>query len=694
VEFYYQQWLPDAVLATLDLFEATRAVRESIHTDILRVGEPRLELPEPEVAGVVNGVLPADTAGTTATVTYTKTFKNDEAFMFWLGWRTGEYSDSIKLNEFTAGQRVPFPISAAMIKGNEGGTVEAWYHIVRAAGGTSYSDTLKFSVGVALDLQAPKIKEAPNDTNLDPLDAQSALTAVVDSAGLLLGATIIVTWTGAPGSLPAGSHTTAPWTVTTLGRQEIPLDVSVIPFNLVKSITLSCTVTHGSQEPKESPPRTLAVLQLRVDLSHSPKIIQAADGGDGTELDVSTLTGPATLRGGFWPHIANGQRVWMSVIGIKKDGTEYKRVVWTGPNNAVNGTWISQKYLDATVSLVEIQSLKHQSALTLTFMTTLDRSTDESQALSFPVRTYTVKTVEDVDPTIDSIKGSPSGKEIHPGETTVETTVVLGGVAAKGQKVEIIDGVVSKGEATAHITHGIWSLTVRNLAVAEHCFKAKALYAPGAESDARTFRIVRPLSIDQSPMILDGVKLLQPYGWSSKEVPRNTMTRIPTGGIPEITFTSSNPSIATVDITTGKVTGLKNGSAVITVKDGSYNQLSYQVIVSNVYKMITTSTTDRLSFDQIHAWGLAQGGIQLPGATDSGPVTKAFLENFTELHYFLRRIDPGMDPRYKVRWQAPTKNNLVAGHYLNENNIPAASAYGSGGVVGFEGPAFTFVPTS
>jgi hypothetical protein len=406
VEFYYQQLIADSVLATLDPFEASRAIRESIHTDILRVGEPRLELPEPEVAGVVNGVLPADTAGTTATVTYTKTVKNDEVFMFWKGSKTGEYTDSIKLNEFTAGQRVPFPIPAAVIKGNEGGTVEARYHIVRAAGGTSYSDTLTFSVGVALDLQAPKIKEAPNDTSLDPLDAQGALTAVVDSAGLLLGDTIIVTWTGAPGSLPAGSHTTAPWTVTTLGRQEIPLDVSVIPFNLVKSITLSCTVTRGSQEPKESPPRTLAVLQLRVDLSHSPKIIQAADGGDGTELDVSTLTGPATLRGGFWPHIAVNQRVWMVVSGTKKDGTEYTREVWRGPNNAVNALWISQGYLDATVPLVDMQSLKHQSELLVKFMTTLDRSTDESQALIFPVRTYTVKALDLKDPVIREANGN------------------------------------------------------------------------------------------------------------------------------------------------------------------------------------------------------------------------------------------------------------------------------------------------
>ncbi|KPG78549.1 hypothetical protein AEQ63_25320 [Pseudomonas sp. RIT-PI-o] len=169
----------------------------------------------------------------------------------------------------------------------------------------------------------------------------------------------------------------------------------MIAFNLAKSITLDYTVTRGTQDPKESRIRALAVLQLRVDLSHSPKIIQAADGGDGTDLDVSTLTAAATLRGGFWPHIASGQRVWMRVEGTKKDDKPYTRTVWTGPSNAVNALWISQGYLDASLPLPDLQGLKDQSELAVTFMSTPDHSTDENLALSFPVRTYTVKAVED-----------------------------------------------------------------------------------------------------------------------------------------------------------------------------------------------------------------------------------------------------------------------------------------------------------
>ncbi|MBC3210513.1 Ig-like domain repeat protein, partial [Pseudomonas sp. SWRI111] len=68
----------------------------------------------------------------------------------------------------------------------------------------------------------------------------------------------------------------------------------------------------------------------------------------------------------------------------------------------------------------------------------------------------------------------------------VETAVTLSGVAANGQQVEVFDGTVSKGQATAHATTGVWTLLVSALAVAAHSFTAKALYGSGASSAART----------------------------------------------------------------------------------------------------------------------------------------------------------------------------------------------------------------
>ncbi|WP_281926095.1 hypothetical protein, partial [Pseudomonas moraviensis] len=110
LELYYQLLIEDSVLGTMSKLNQTHAIRESIHADILQIGEPRQELPEPAVDGVVSGVLPSDTNGTTLTVNYLKTVKGDIVTRVWEGSITGVNSDRVELSSFTAGQPVAFPI--------------------------------------------------------------------------------------------------------------------------------------------------------------------------------------------------------------------------------------------------------------------------------------------------------------------------------------------------------------------------------------------------------------------------------------------------------------------------------------------------------------------------------------------------------------------------------------------------------
>jgi hypothetical protein len=131
-------------------------------------------------------------------------------------------------------------------------------------------------------------------------------------------------------------------------------------------------------------------------------------------------------------------------------------------------------------------------------------------------------------PTLTSVKGSPSGVEIPQNDTTVETAVTLSGVAAKGQQVEIFDGATSKGKATADPTTGKWERLVTGLIAAAHSFKAKALYAPGAESTPpRTLTVV-------SFIPFEGFESLQ-----EQEIFTTLMT--PVG-----TFTKNSPGFASI----------------------------------------------------------------------------------------------------------------------------------------------------
>jgi hypothetical protein len=495
VEVYYQLLIEDSVLGSMNRVNATHAIRESIHADILQVGEPRLELPEPEVAGVVNGVLPADTDGTTLTVVYLKTVKGDEVVYEWVGSITGKASDSIVLTTFTAGQPVAFDIPAALIKGNEGGTVSASYLIKRAeGGGTSYANPLAFSVGVALelDLKAPTIKQTSGNT-LDPLAAKDALTATVDYTGIAVDDEIIVHWNGGSGTPPEGSHTTGTWKVTALGVQNIPLLTSVLPFNLGKNVTVNYTVKRGTAQPVPSPVLALAVQNI---LDGDTRLPHAVINDNTTDaLDVLTLPANALTRVAAWPFIRQGQRLWMSYF--VDDNPTPVSTTYTAdplPSEGVAGGVYPATPVDV------LKGLNHGTQLRIEFKVSLDGGTDITKAVSFPPRRYNVTAVEFRKPTIESVKGIPSNQDIPPGGTTEETAVTLSGTANEGLQVEVFDNLDSKGTVTADATSGVWTLEVSGLNVAAHSFTAKAKYGANPASEAWGFT-VKAAQTDQRPEI-------------------------------------------------------------------------------------------------------------------------------------------------------------------------------------------------
>ncbi|MCP1476099.1 hypothetical protein ABIA54_005054 [Pseudomonas sp. EB276 TE3739] len=477
-EFYYQQLIAETVLATLNPYEATRAIRESIHTEILQIGEPRLELPEPEVAGVVDGVLPADTAGTTLTVVYTETVSGDEVFMFWIGSITGEYPDSIKLNEFTAGQRVPFTIPATVIKGNEGGTVEARYEIKRAADGTSYSNSLTFSVGVALEnpLPLPQMPQAAGtgaSVTLAPLDAQNGGRVIVAYTGMNDTHSIQLTMTGTPGG---GSPAISPKPGVASGSVEFLIPAEAIAANIgnaAKTFTLQYEVTQGTSKVP-SLPLTVTVTPLPAAELDKLSIVQA----DGNELELAKVTAGGTVRAGVWAFMKAGQPVWLVLKGKNAQGGEHNHVLWNVPGAAVNQTWIDTGKYDQPIPYSYLKDLGHGTVLELHYKLALTLSQVEADAIVGPVKAYTIKAVEYVQPTLDNVLDD-KGIEIPEGRTTVSTTLVLKGTASKGEKVEIYDGsgtsAVLKGMADVDAVTGEWECLI-TVPFGDRQLYAKALY--------------------------------------------------------------------------------------------------------------------------------------------------------------------------------------------------------------------------
>jgi hypothetical protein len=440
---------------------------------------------------------------------------------------------------------------------------------------TSTVKTLDVHLSRPLELPAPTVR-GQTGNNFSP--TQPEIRVLVPQGSLLPDDKLTVQWTGAT-AVPAGSYT-SPQRLVSAGL-EIAVPRSVLAYSLGKPVTVTYTIERNGVSTT-SLPLTLNIQTLPASALITPKII---DADANNVLDVIALgTKNPTIHGLLWTLIDVGQHVWMSLEGKKADGSPHNLTVWSGGASYANATWVSQGFWPRTFANSYVKELGNDSTLTIKFKASLDKSNNAATATVFPDRTYTIRAVALVAPTITQALDS-KGVVIPQGGTTVDTTVKLSGAGAKGQKVQIKDGATIKGEATVNLTTGLWELTVTGLTVAAHSFTATALYGSGQVSAARTLNvIVKELAIDTTPLRLSAFKI---NWWNTSPVPGNFATRLPSGGTPPYRYWSRNINVATVD-SRGEVTGVKNGSAFIDVHDSAGKFVTYQVVVSNVWDLVAS----------------------------------------------------------------------------------------------------------
>ena len=437
---------------------ALLSVRESLVFP-MQVGVPLPTFDRPEVEGADNDALDPDKVpptGATLVVPYLGTRDKDRVTWRWRGSASGgSTSGHIDLIPATAGKPVRITVAKQYVTANLNGTVVADYSIQRAGATVGNSHELTLRIGTALDLDAPKIKEANGSTSLNPLAAKDSLTAIVDYTGMAIGDDIIVTWTG---TTPNGSDTSAKTPVTTLGPQSIPLKNAVVAFNLGKAVTVSYTVTRGGAPvPSKVLPLTVLAIPQEDPALGKPLITQAANNGEGPELDVRALTANATMRINSWPLIALKQYVWLRVEGTNKDESKYDKTFLQPPGSQTNQGWVDQGYYLHQIPLADLQNLKDGSDLTLYFKAGLGGSQDVNEAVSFPVRKYTVK-VALTQPIKPSIKEAPGSSTLNPIAAKDRLTVVVpqyAGMASTDQLTVTWTGAANTPAGGSHTSAAV-----------------------------------------------------------------------------------------------------------------------------------------------------------------------------------------------------------------------------------------------
>ncbi|OJA23531.1 hypothetical protein BGV47_32060 [Burkholderia ubonensis] len=584
-----------------------------------RVGEAGALLPPPEVdyLDVGSGVLDPDRVpewGTFLTVPKAaNTMRGDDVTVYWRG-RTGGPSDSFEdrlpVSDATAGDALPFPIEKWLVTANLDANVTARYVIMRD-GEPLPSEPRTFRVGAAqVELDAPRIKEATGAT-LDPAAARDALTAVVEYDNEP-DDKVKVTWTG---NGAAGSTTTA-WIDVGSVPLEIPLDKGVVAFNLGRTVSVSYEVQRNGQTlgSSDALPLSVGALSENALLPSKPKILEAQGNGDGTELDLGNVTGGATVHIDNWPLIAVGQRVWLWLRGKTSDGSTHDLPLWMSA--AVNGSEVDRGYLEKVAPYSYLQELGDGSALTVEFEATFDQSTDEANAVPFPLRTYTVKAVPDVVPTIETLKDDLN-RDIGQDASVVTASISLTGTAAAGQEVEILNGQTLL--TTVSAPGGNWSAP--NLPVSagsSYSLTARGKYGSNPESTPpRTFTVASPLAVGPETVHLDTTRYYV-FIHDTWEVPPPSywpeeVYNVPvTGGVPPYYFTitaASGEKVIRVS-ETGQILPWRNsGWAHVTVSDSAGNSLVIQVGTTHLWQY--QQAANRVTRTQADTY-LAQKGLKMP----------------------------------------------------------------------------------
>lgn len=193
------------------------------------------------------------------------------------------------------------------------------------------------------------------------------------------------------------------------------------------------------------------------------------------------------------------------------------------------------------------------------------------------------------------------------GSVTDSTTLRLEGTGKAGSVMRLYDGNALVMSASVTL-EAAWAILLDDLGAGEHTFGVQA--PDNSLSPLWHIQVAAPLTIDNSPMELKGLFIKAPQSWprSTLDAPGNVGSRTASGGIPPYAYSSSDPAIASVD-SQGKVTGNANGQALISVRDSRERVASYNVTVSNVWRLEINEGP--LNFAQANAWMSSLPGRRL-----------------------------------------------------------------------------------
>ncbi|SEP36449.1 Ig-like domain-containing protein, partial [Pseudomonas sp. ok266] len=709
--------------------------RASLHASLLNVGEAQRELVKPIVLGEKDGVLePKDLPGGASKITAPRPVPvpseaNDIVKYFCIVEGNEPVTDSKKLNALSKDKNVDFPLNAAFVaqhfEPNREKKMQVHYEIFRAASNrTSYSNVLEFVIGEPVALDPPTIdsvKGSPSGKDIDEGGTTVETSVVLSGTGAkgknveirdgaivkdqvtadpvsgiwtytASGLTVTkhsFTATGKYGAEPSSAAYTLTVTaviVPTLSNvlddrnKEVPEGTSTFSTSLIlkgsasKGQDVEAFDGNGSgavSKGKATADQTTGLWECTIEVAVGARRLYVkslyhprSTYSNVRLLTVETLRAPtlSSVKGSLSDNEIpeNGFTVETAVIlsGVAAAGRDVEVLDGTdikGKETAdgVTGIW--------SLPIANLSNAKH--SFTARYV--------EQPTLVSAARTLTV--TQATAPTLTSVKGSPSDIEIPEGAETTETAVTLSGAAAKGQKVEVFDGIEPVGTPQAD-AKGAWNWAVSNLKEEKHSFTAQALYGEGQISEpARTLTVISELIVDTSPLNLNQLNYsidMIAAGWlrTGNDPAGTSETRTVSGGLPPYSFTTNAPQIASVD-GDGCIRSEGNGEAVITVSDALGQTKTITVKCSNVRRVLISP--NQMVPSSALAWIDANGTRLLTSNTQMVQILKTkYFSEISSLHYTGATSDPSWPWTVLIADYSLYPNGQYIRHTIGTNTHP------------------------
>ncbi|MDR7056730.1 hypothetical protein J2W70_004123 [Pseudomonas koreensis] len=618
--------------------------RRSRRTTVQIIGQVE-QLPAPSVAGIVGDVLdpsilPAE--GALVRIEKHDLIEAGDTILLLSDGKTASganlpHTVSIPVTGSGAANGIERRIPLNYITPLQGGTVTVSFTLTKSGGETLLSNQLPLQVkSLGAQLPKPTVDYAQGDT-LDPEDVPADGTTVrVNYSPMETADRIDIHWDGLL-DFTDWFQIPANWG----GKEvEFPVAKTYVDLNNGQTVQAFYIVSRGGQPLPASAKQPLLIgsaveldppgIKEAIDNSLNPiaakdtltALIPAYDNMIGTQLSVT------------WAGTAGGGSHTTAPISVTKQEAQETPL----PNSVV--------------------ALNLNRPVTVTYRVIRNGTPQDS-----PPLTLAVQPIADGDANLPTprIVAVTDGLHLDLTSFTGDTRVVVAPwpLIAVGQCLWVrCEGTDANGAThTAHIHQGVSVTgTANQSGVLPRLFLDKLAHkseirvyvsvnfdkvsnaAKAIDFPLRKYTVkATSLEIDTTLMELDGPQLysaaapIAPHYQKTVYIhPKAHETRQAQGGSPPYQYFSSNPTVASVDPTTGHVVSTGIGTARINVLDAKGANVSYDVVCENVYEVISSSPREFYYIDAL-GWLLQNGARFFPVApslTSSDPLAIAFAFSF------------------------------------------------------------------